>query len=268
MTIDEKYADLLQQARDTGDVIEGRNSVVRRISGTRRVFRSTPLISARKTAWKSALREMEWFLSGTNNISKLHPSVRPWWKPWVDKNGYHQNGYSDQFRACRGQTEDTYVDQIKVLIDGITESPYSRRHVITTWNPADMIAPETTIALCHGTVIQCLVSPEGTLDLITYQRSADLVCGLPHNWLQYWALLMWLAHRTGTTVGRMIWMGGDVHLYEPHLDLADKIIAAAPSVGETPELVYTPSTKEFLAGDFTLSSAYKPLITERAEMIV
>lgn len=270
MNSDEKYVDLLQQTLNFGDQIQARNSLVYRVGGVRRVFRSTPLVSVRKTAWKMALREMEWFLSGSTHIDSLHPSVRSWWEPWVDAGGFLANGYGHQFRAYRGQEEDDYVDQIQELINGIIEQPFSRRHVITTWHTADMLAKETTIALCHGTVIQCMVGSDHRLELITYQRSADLICGLPHNWIQYWAFLLWLAHRTGTDVGNMIWIGGDVHLYAPHLDLANKIIGVVDSVvdGEVPELTYTPTGADFRADDFTLSGEYKPLITEKAEMIV
>jgi thymidylate synthase len=270
MNTDEKYADMISQVLYFGDQVQARNSAVYRVGGARRVFQSTPLVSVRKTAWKNALREMEWFLSGSSHIDSLHPSVQPWWQPWVDDGGFLANGYGHQFRAYRGQDEDTYVDQVQELINGIIKQPFSRRHVITTWNTADMLAPETTIALCHGTVIQCMVNSNGGLEMITYQRSADLICGLPHNWIQYWAFLMWLAHRTGTKVSHMAWMGGDIHLYVPHLDLANKIIGAVDSVvdGEVPELVYTPTGEEFRADDFTLSGDYKPLITEKAEMIV
>lgn len=267
MNANKQYTDLLQSTLETGDTIRTRNSVVRRVAGVRAAFSSAPLISARKTAWKLALREMEWFLSGSSNVQDLHPSVRHWWEPWKDASGCVSNSYSDQFSSYRGQREEEFVDQVNVLIFGVSEDPFSRRHVITTWHTADMIAPETKIANCHGTVIQCVVSADHKLDLITYQRSADLICGLPHNWIQYWALLMWLASRTGTDVGRLVWMGGDVHLYEAHTGLAERIVASQVYAA-APDLIYTPTTELFRAEDFTLSGEYQPIITEKAEMIV
>ncbi len=139
-------------------------------------FNDTPLISVRRTAWKNALREMEWFLSGSSNIDDLHKNVRSWWKPWADANGDVPNSYSKQFRRAEGCTT-TYVDlgdhfgqivksidevdQIEYAINTLKNDPYSRRNVITTWHAYDMISSaETKIANCHGTSIQCFVDPK------------------------------------------------------------------------------------------------------------
>src|SRR5690606_12956522 len=112
-------------------------------------FTELPLVTIRKTAVKNALREMEWFLSGSSNINDLHPSVRPWWTPWVDKDGEIKNNYSRQFRKYGGT-----LDQISTLIEGMKSHPYSTRNLVTTWNSIEMIDPDTPITNCHGTVIQ------------------------------------------------------------------------------------------------------------------
>ena len=78
---------------------------------------------------------------------------------------------------------------------------------------------------------------------------------------------MWIAHRTGRTVGSLAWEGGDCHLYEVHKPIADKILSVY-SPAPTPDLVYTPTSEDFRADDFTLSCEYKPLFTQRAEMVV
>lgn len=264
MSTNSQYADLIR-ATLAGDTITTRNSTVKRRVGQQVTFSSTPLVSSRKTAWRSALREMEWFLSGSCNINDLHPSVHPWWQPWADAAGNVCNNYSVQFRAFLG-VSGTPVDQIDLLVNGVTSHPYSRRNVITTWNTADMVDGITPITNCHGTVIQAFVDSQNRLDLIMYQRSVDLICGLPHNWIQYWAFLQWLAHRGGRQVGRFIWTGGDIHIYGEHLDLAQRILAT----GEVaqPELVYTPTSDTFKADDFTLSGPYEPAITEKAVMVV
>lgn len=270
MSIDAAYAALLGRILCDGERIETRNSLCRRLIAEKIVFASTPLVSARKTAWKNCLREWEWFMSGSNSIHDLHPAVRPWWEPWADKRGLVANNYSQQFR-CYGNTSEIVdrVDQIGILIDGIGEHPYSRRNVITTWNTADMISPVTQITNCHGTVIQAFVDVTNALHLLTYQRSCDMVCGVPHNWFQYWAFLLWTAHLTKHPVGSLTWIGGDVHIYETHDELARKIVSvSAERSFSTPELVYNATSKEFMADDFTLSSLYRPAILDRAEMVV
>lgn len=286
MSVDEIYADLIRKVWDTGHRVNPRNGERIRLHAPDKVrFTSTPLVSVRKTAWRLALREMEFFLSGSNRIEDLHQSVRKWWEPWVGDNGRIAFNYSMQFRRWRypawgGDEGDqfggdlTEFDQVEAFIDGIRRKPHSARHVITTWNPPEMYDPSCPVTNCHGTVIQAFVV-NGVLDLTMYQRSADLVCGVPHNWIQYWAFLLWVAHRTGNRPGTFVWDGGDVHLYAAHLDMADRIVRerdrwteAGGEFPPTPQLVYTPTSDEFVADDFSLDGEYRPLITESVEMVV
>lgn len=273
-TTDDVYASIIRECL-AGERITTRNSVCFRTFARQVRFTSTPLVCSRKTSWKNCLREWEWFMSGSNAIEDLHPSVRHWWMPWAaDEQHYGKPGlgpdfrvahnYSEQFRYFQGRTG--YVDQIQYLIDGIRNHPFSRRNVITTWNTADMAHPECKITNCHNSLTQAFVDTENRLHLVTYQRSVDVICGLPHNWAQEWAFLLWLAHLGGRLVGSLTWIGGDVHVYEAHLPLAEKILAAPPQ--QSPEMVYRPTSEEFLADDFSLDREYAPVVNERAEMIV
>ena len=268
-SVDTVYAALLDRILTTGQEVVTRNARVKRTFAEKVVFASTPLVAARKTAWRNCLREWEWFMSGSENINDLHPSVRPSWAPWADADGWIANNYGVQLRFFVGHYgHNGAVDQIAAMVDGVRNHPFSRRNVITTWNTADMLASETTITNCHGTVIQAFVTADDSLHLVTYQRSADVVCGLPHNWIQYWAFLLWLANRSGRTPGTLTWLGGDVHVYEQHWDLAREIIAAVPQCSPTPQLVYVPTDEDFRTDDFTLSGEYWPVVVKRAEMVV
>jgi thymidylate synthase len=248
-TADSQYGTLIADVLSAGDEIRTRNSVVRRLFARTARFAEAPLVSARRTAWRSALREMEWFLSGS----------------WADSGGRVRNNYGRMFRHSHGAAG--VVDQIALLLEGVRAHPSSRRNVITTWNTADMVAPETPITNCHGTVIQAFVDAGGGLHLVTYQRSADAVCGLPHNWIQYWAFLLWLAARSGRGVGSLTWVGGDVHVYREHWGLAGRIVAAA-GTRRSPGLRYEPSSPEFRADDFALAGDYAPALTDRAVLVL
>jgi thymidylate synthase len=265
--IDWAYVSIIEDCLRNGELIRTRNANAYRVIASTWRFETTPLVSARKTAWKNALREWEWFMSGSSNIKDLHPAVHSWWQPWANGAGVVWNNYSSEFRAFCGVQ--SCVDQIELLIEGIKEHPYSRRNVITTWNTADMHDRNTPITNCHGTVIQAFVDLANKLHLVTYQRSVDVICGLPHNWVQYWAFLMWLAHRGNRQVGSLTWIGGDVHVYEAHQDLAKRVVKAAGEVKEpTPQLIYQPTSDDFKADDFTLSMPYEPVLIEKAEMFV
>lgn len=269
-SVDHRYLTLLGSVYWQGEEIQTRNSLCKRLVAFSTHFTSTPLVSIRKTAWRLALREMEWFLSGSENIKDLHPSVRHWWQPWANKRGEVPNNYSKQFRRFSGDPNADGlldVDQVAYLIEGVKKHPNSRRNLLTTWNTAEMVDPSTPITNCHNTVTQAFVE-KGKLRLVTYQRSADLLCGLPANWIQEWALLLWLAHRTGKEVGGLTWIGGDCHLYKQHWELTGRMVSNAFDCGATPELVYAPTSEDFKADDFSLSGEYKPQYTDKAEMVV
>jgi thymidylate synthase len=131
-----------------------------------------------------------------------------------------------------------------------------------------VVDPATKITNCHGTVIQCFVNERDEVDMVHYQRSCDMVCGYPHNALQYYAFLMWLAARAGREVGTLTHIIGDAHIYKAHWPLVEEMLAAkAPAL--TPQLVYTPTNREvFRADDWSLSAPYEPVINTKAELVV
>lgn len=276
--VDPEYKKLILNCLN-GEEIQSRNSLCFRAEDEISVkFDTTPLVSSRKTCWKLALREWEWFMSGSNKLKDLHPSVLSWWEPWQSQGEVWRN-YSCQFRNFAGH--ESTVDSIDIFINGIKYNPFSRRNVITTWNTADMNNEKCPITNCHGTVIQALVSKDKKLTIKTYQRSADVICGVPHNWIQYWAFLLWVCHLTDTKPGSLIWIGGDVHIYEEHKDLAIKICRTAPSEQSkdkekdkesqktsTPNLIYKGTSKRFLADDFSLDGPYDYILNEKAKMVV
>jgi len=265
--IDKQYQDLLGKILGYGSYINSRNSVTKRLGTQMLQFDSTPIITVRKTSWKLALREMEWFLSGSNNINDLHSSVHNWWKPWANEDGTIPNLYGEQLRAFKGKYG--FTDQIEYLINNIIKDPYSRRNVISCWNTNDMINKETNITNCHGSMIQTFISSSKVLDLTMYQRSADVMLGVPHNWIQYWALMQYLAHHTGTIVGTFTWLSGDTHIYEDHIPTAIEITKLKLDPNSiNPILTYNPTSDSFKADDFSLIGEYNPIINTKLKMTV
>ena len=271
--VDENYKYILNKIICEGETISGRNGDTESLLGQRLVFYGTPLVSVRRTAWKLALREFEWFLSGSNDINDLHESVRHWWEPWANESGYIHNNYSKQFRDFAGHGHNggarycDSTDQVQYLIDQLKNDPHSRRNVITTWHTHDMVSPKTPITNCHGSMIQVRVNSSNEIDMIMYQRSADMILGVPHNWIQYHAFMLYLAHQSGRKVGSFTWLGGDCHIYEEHLDIAEEIIDTDTGDVTTPELIYTPTSNDFKADDFKVTG-YKPILKKSPKMVV
>ena len=261
------YYSLIGQVLEYGELIETRNhAAYSLIDSDTIIFHKTPLVTLRKTAWRKALREMEWFLSGE---AKCPDELLDWWEGQLNPKGLYYAGYGEQLRHygyC--------FDQIASLIEGIKAHPYSRRHVITTWNPHEMSVitrlnnnPRTP-SCCHMTVNQYFVR-KGKLSARTYQRSCDVILGCIHNWIQHWALLMWLAHHTSLEVGSLIWDFGDLHLYaeESPLEVARAILASGGTNCKNPKLIYK-GTGDFKASDFELEGFVDaPVSTVRPKLL-
>ena len=130
-----KYVCLLKEILNNGDSVTTRNSqVYSHFDLPNITFTELPLITLRKTAWKKALREMEWFLSGD---SECPDELLDWWDGQLDKFNRYRGGYSTQFRAMSG-AEETIFDQIDFIQEGLKNNPNSRRLLMTVWSPVDM----------------------------------------------------------------------------------------------------------------------------------
>ena len=94
-----------------------------------------------------------------------------------------------------------------------------------------------TPTCCHSIVVQFFVR-DGALHMKTYQRSADMLLGVPHNWVQSWAMLMYFAHHANLKVGTMTWVWGDAHIYneQSHVQAANELIGAAQIAYAEPPL--------------------------------
>jgi thymidylate synthase len=277
LSCDEAYYYLVKYIKNNGDELETRNHRVKSvIDYDQIIFTETPLVTVRKTAWKKAIREMEWFLSGDPYCPE---ELFDWWDGQLNDSGMYVAGYGQQLRSYYSAG---HFDQIKFLLEALRDHRESRRILVTTWNPLEMSKiteinrNNNTPTVCHGVVIQCSVR-EGKLRMTHYQRSADVLLGVPHNLVQYWALLLYLAHWSNLEVGSLRWIFGDVHLYqeESHVECARQIIQAPIRSIDTPiKLCYNPilslagGIPEFKASDFTMDGVIpEPLVTIRPKLL-
>jgi len=172
-------------------------------------------------------------------------------------------------------------DQVAFILTALRDNPNSRRIIMTTWNPGEMANitrtndNTQTPTCCHATMVQFFVR-HGALHMKHYQRSADMLLGVPHNWVQYWALLLYFAHHSGLKPGSIRWDFGDAHIYaeDSHVQTAMEICAASPLPSEC-ELIYmysgerdTFGAPKFKASDFTITGdVSNPEVTTRPKLI-
>lgn len=238
---EQKYLDLLAEVYQDGEWRSDRTGTgVSSLFGKQVVYDlkdGFPLLTTKKIHWKSVVHELLWFLSGSTNIAYLQQHGVTIWDKWADKHGRLGPVYGWQWRHFGEQGLEPGDDQIYNLIEGIKADPYSRRHIVTAWNPseiADMALPP-----CHC-FWQIYVHQNGEIDLQLYQRSADIFLGVPFNIASYSLLLMMIAQVTGYRAGRFIHSLGDTHLYRNHVDgyfiQKDRTILPPPTVTLNPEI--------------------------------
>lgn len=233
-------------------------------TGTRGIFghqmrfdlsKGFPLLTTKKLHTKSIVYELLWFLRGETNVRWLQEHGVHIWDEWADKNGNLGPVYGAQWRSWPGAPEltksdprpnvpsrvlrmedgDRYlwqdpIDQIANVVEQIRKNPYSRRHIVTAWNPAEV--DDMALPPCH-VLFQFFVA-NGKLSCQLYQRSADVFLGVPFNIASYAFLTHMIAHVTGLEVGDFVHTFGDVHLYLNHFDQARLQLTRKP--GPLPKL--------------------------------
>ncbi len=262
-----QYLELLRKVRDDGIRRADRTGV-----GTLGIFGHQmrfdladgfPLVTTKKLHLKSIVHELLWFLSGSTNIRYLKENGVRIWDEWADGSGELGPVYGKQWRSWAAP-DGRIIDQIAQLIEGLKTNPYSRRHIVSAWNPADVEA--MALPPCH-----CLFQfhvADGRLSCQLYQRSADIFLGVPFNIASYALLTMMTAQVTGYRPGEFIHTFGDAHLYLNHLEQADEQLGREPR--PLPRMAINPDVRsifDFVYEDFRLEG-YKPHPHIKAEVAV
>ncbi|MBR6491648.1 MAG: thymidylate synthase [Bacteroidales bacterium] len=212
-----QYLDLLQYILDNGNVREDRTGV-----GTKGVFGyqmrfnledGFPVLTTKKLHLKSIIYELLWFLQGDTNIKYLHDHKVSIWDEWADKDGNLGPIYGYQWRSWH-TPDGRIIDQIANVEKSLKENPYSRRHIVSAWNVADI--DKMALPPCH-VMFQFYVA-NGKLSCMLYQRSCDVFLGVPFNIASYALLTMMMAQVTGYEPGEFVHTLGDAHIYLNHIE--------------------------------------------------
>lgn len=191
-------------------------------TGTRSVFgrqirfslsEGFPLVTTKKLHMRSIIYELLWFLSGSTNIKYLNDHGVTIWDEWADENGDLGPVYGHQWRAWPA-ADGREIDQISQVIEEIKRHPDSRRLIVSAWNPGEVA--KMALPPCHC-LFQFYVA-DGKLSCQLYQRSCDLFLGVPFNIASYSLLTHMVAQQCGFEVGDFVWTGGDVHIYDNHVE--------------------------------------------------
>jgi len=257
-----QYLDLVKHVLDNGKQKTNRTGIVTKsIFGYQMRFdlaEGFPLVTTKKIHLKSIIHELLWFLKGDTNINYLEENNVRIWNEWADEHGDLGPVYGHQWRNWDNKN----IDQISDLIQTLKIDPYSRRMIVSAWNPA--VLPDTNLSFaenvangkvalppCHA-FFQFYVS-DNRLSCQLYQRSADVFLGVPFNIASYALLVLIIAQVSDLEPGEFIHTFGDAHIYNNHLEQIELQLSRTPF--QLPKMLLNPNVKnvfDFTFDDFTL----------------
>ena len=222
-----QYEDLLRHVMSTGVAKSDRTG-----TGTRSVFghqlryplqQGFPLVTTKRVHFKSIAVELLWFLRGDSNIAWLHEQGVTIWDEWARDDGELGPVYGVQWRSWP-TPDGGHIDQISQVLRQLREDPDSRRMIVSAWNVAEL--SQMALPPCH-LLFQFYVAA-GRLSCQLYQRSADLFLGVPFNLASYALLTHLVAQQVGLDVGDLVWTGGDIHVYDTHVEQVTEQLSREP----------------------------------------
>jgi thymidylate synthase len=182
-----------------------------------------PLVTTKKLHLRSVVYELLWFLRGETGVGWLRDHGVTIWDEWADEQGELGPVYGRQWRAW-ASADGRSIDQISEAVELLRHNPDSRRIMVSAWNVAEL--GRMRLMPCH--VLFQLYVAAGRLSCQVYQRSADVLLGVPFNIASYALLTHLFAQQCDLEPAELIWTGGDCHLYMNHLEQADLQLSRSP----------------------------------------
>ena len=297
---DEQYLDLLEKLITEGsDKTDRTGTGTRSFLGYQMRFNledGFPLLTTKKIPIKAIIHELLWFMRGDTNLKYLADNNVHIWDEWPYKaylkkrslpipeiNGeewkrgmaefvekvkndpvfakeYGNLGpiYGYQWRSWP-TPDGGHIDQLAKVIEQIKTTPDSRRMIVSAWNVADIDEmSKAGLPPCHC-FFQFYVA-DGKLSCQLYQRSCDTFLGVPFNIASYSVFTMIMAQICGLKPGEFVWTGGDVHLYNNHIEQAKLQLSRRGDIRPLPKMKINPAKKnieDFTIEDFELTD-YNP----------
>lgn len=279
-----QYLDLLEDIVNNGDFRQTRNAKTYSLFNKQLTFDlrdGFPLLTTKKMFFRGIVEELLFFLRGDTNTKHLEEKGINIWKgntnrQFLDTNpytkeykegdmgpmyGYQLRRFNRMYDGCHRDYDtdcDYNHDQLYNVLQLLQNDKYSRRILMTTYNPAQ--AEQGVLYPCHSLMIQFYVTkskedaytriqnirpneeginrdkdntdyfPEYYLDMYCYNRSSDAFLGLPFN-IASSALLLTLIAKAVGYVPRYLYLSlGDVHIYETHMASVNLQIKREPYI--------------------------------------
>tara|TARA_B100000524_G_scaffold144480_1_gene72523 strand:+ start:1954 stop:2916 length:963 start_codon:yes stop_codon:yes gene_type:complete len=245
-----QYLNLIDDILIYGTDETGRNGVARTVFGSAMHFslknEILPLLTTKKVAYKTCLKELLWFIKGsTDNKELKSQNVKIWndnaSREFLDSRGLYENEEDDlgpvyghqwrhfnaEYSNCKADYSNKGVDQLKYIIDNLKDpvNRNSRRLVMSAWNPVQL--DEMALPPCH-ILVQFNVVDNDKLSCSLYQRSGDVGLGVPFNIASYSILTHLIAKHCDLKATDFNYFLGNAHIYDDHIESLRKQMEREP----------------------------------------
>ncbi len=217
--------------------------------------REFPIMTLRRTAFKSCIDEILWiWQKKSNNIKDLNSHI---WDEWADENGSIGKAYGYQL-GVRHQYKEGMMDQVDRVLYDLKNNPYSRRIMTNIYVHQDL--HEMNLYPCAYSMTFNVTGNK--LNAILNQRSNDILTANNWNVVQYAVLVHMIAQVSGFEAGELVHVIADAHIYDRHIPLVKELIKR--QTYDAPVFCMNPDVKdfyEFTVDDFELEDyKYGPQI--------
>jgi thymidylate synthase len=245
-----QYLNLISDIIEHGTYEEGRNGNTKVVFGSAMHFSlengQIPLLTTKRLAHKTCLKELLWFIKGdTNNKHLKDQKVHIWdangSREFLDSRGLKNQKEDDMgpiygfqwrhfnapYTNCDADYSNKGYDQLQNIID-ILQCPevrMSRRLVMSSWNPLQL--EDMALPPCH-ILAQFNVTDNNKLHCALYQRSGDVGLGVPFNIASYSFLTHLLAKHCGLEAADFSYFVGNTHIYDDHISILQTQIDRTP----------------------------------------
>ena len=284
-----QYLNLLKDIIDHGSHEQGRNGAVLTAVGSAMHFSledgKIPILTTKKTAWKTCLKELLWFIKGDTSNKRLKDvGVHIWdantTREFLDSRGlqhydedtvgslygFQWRHWNAPYEGCDADYTNKGIDQlqnvINILKDPVQRS--SRRMVVSAWNVEQLDGG--CLPPCH-VLFQFNVVDGNKLSCCLFQRSKDSACGAPFNYASYSFLVRLLAKHCDLIPHEFILYGGNCHIYSEHIDAMKEQITRTPLPFPTLEIVNKrDNINDYVVEDFKIHD-YQHLAPIKLRMV-
>ena len=247
---EEQYLNLIRDILSEGMMEHGRNGNTKCIFGAAMHFSldngAIPILTTKRVAWKTCLKELLWFIRGDTNNEHLQKQGVSIWngnasREFLDSRGLthlrendlgpvygHQwRHFNAKYTNCDENYHGQGVDQLDYIIKCLKDPAQrtSRRMVMSAWNPCQL--DEMALPPCH-ILVQFNVTSGNKLSCCMFQRSADVALGVPFNIASYSFFTHLLAKHCDLEAHEFIYYLGNAHIYESHLEAMNEQVTRVP----------------------------------------